>query len=109
MRSFIRIYGSAIINILLGVLNLVMYFINKRPLSLFAAGFIFALGISSFFHEKLYSQMRENRENLHRILDKYQAYIVQLQEILEGVANGNVKVTKKVPVKAEKEDRHLMN
>ena len=106
MKNFLKKYGSGIINILLGVLNLVFYFINKRPTSLFVSGFIFALGISSLFNEKLYSQMREHRENLYKIIDKYQAYIVQLQELLEGVANGNVRVTKK---EHKEERKHLSN
>lgn len=104
-KQFLKVYGSPIINILIGIFNLTMYFWTKRPLSLFAAGFIFGIGIYGIFSQKLYYDMRDHIDKLHAILDNYQRYIVKLQELIEGVVDGNIKVSRK-----QKEERkHLTN
>lgn len=105
IEQFLKIYGSSIINILLGVFNLAMYFWTKRPLSLFAAGFILGMGLYGAASQKLYYQMREHIDKLSSILNNYQEYILKLQELIEGVVDGNIKVSRK-----QKEERkHLTN
>lgn len=105
IKQFLKIYGSSIINILIGVFNFAIYFWNKRPLSLFAAGFIFGIGIYGIFSQKLYYDMRGHIDRLHTILDNYQSYITQLQQLIEGVIDGNVKVSRK----QREEKKHLTN
>lgn len=93
-------YVPALLEILIGVFNLFMYFVGSHnPFSLFAAGLCIGLGLEMIASEKI-------RELIYKRIDLYEihintqkAHIDQLERILDDVANGRAVVSAK-PIKS---------
>ena len=93
-------YVPAIIEILLGVFNLITYFVGSHnPFSLFVAGLLIGLGIEMLSSEFLRGLLHTRIGICETHIDTQRAYIEQLEKILNDVANGRATVSAK-PIKS---------
>lgn len=100
MKNFLSKWWALLLNLMLGGLNIWNFIYGTHnPWALFSAGFCFGAAMGLFFNEKAREMYLESNSFHRSILTKQQAYITELERILNEVAAGRATISKKEPAR----------